>query len=148
MHCNGRLIQQRYYGRRVQQTKPKKDSGIPTANDLRPQSLLDYLRKLWKGLILRRITSVCVKRQTKPSTAVCYAVLLHFQAALETAQESGADIYMLSWDIQRACDSQSKTDIKLAWIRLVILSYIADYLIAIDSKGNHLNDRQKHTQHS
>ena len=45
---------------------------------------------------------------------------------------------MSSWDIQRACDSPSKTDIKLAWMRLRIPPYIADYLIAIDSEGKTL----------
>ena len=64
-------------------------------------------------------------------------MLLHFHATLETVQESGKDIYMSSWDIQRAYDSPSKTDIKLAWMRLGIPPYIADYLIAIDSEGKH-----------
>ena len=57
--------------------------------------------------------------------------LFHFQAA----QESSTDINMSSWDIQRAYDTPSKTDIKLAWMRLGIPPYIADYLIAIDSEG-------------
>ena len=57
----------------------------------------------------------------KPNTA-----LLHLQAALEAAQESGTDIYMPSWDIKRVYGSPSKTDIKLAWIRLGISPNIAD----------------------
>ena len=44
---------------------------------------------------------------------------------------------MLSWDIQRAYDSSPKIDIKLAWMRLRIPPYIADYLIAIDIEGKH-----------
>ena len=36
---------------------------------------------------------------------------------------------MSSWDIQRAHKSPSKTDIKLAWIRLGIPVYIVDHLI-------------------
>ena len=45
---------------------------------------------------------------------------------------------MSSWDIQRAYDSLSKTDIKLAWMRLGIPPYMADYLISIDSEGKTL----------
>ena len=45
---------------------------------------------------------------------------------------------MSSWDIQRAYDYPSETDIKLARMRLGIPPYIADYLIAIDSKGKTL----------
>ena len=45
---------------------------------------------------------------------------------------------MSSWDIQRAYNSPLKPDIKLTWIRLGIPPNIADYLIAIDSKGKTL----------
>ena len=69
----------------------------------------------------------------------CSHTLLHFQAALDTAQETGTDIYMSSWDIKRAYDSPSKTDIKLAWMRLGIPPYIADYLNFIDSEEKTLN---------
>ena len=103
---------------------------------------MDCLRKLWERLILRRITSVIDKHNAINESQHCRsgrgssAELL--QAALETAQESDTDIYMSSWDIQTAYDSPPKTDIKLAWIRLEISPYIADYLIAIDSEGKTL----------
>ena len=45
---------------------------------------------------------------------------------------------MSSWDVQRAYDSPSKSDIKLARMRMEIPPYIADYLIAIDSEGKTL----------
>ena len=45
---------------------------------------------------------------------------------------------MSSSDIKRAYDSPYKTDIKLEWIRLGILPYIAEYLISIDSEGETL----------
>ena len=59
----------------------------------------------------------------------CSAVLFHIQAALETAYESGTDIYMSSWDIQRSYDSPPTKDSKLAWMRLGIQLYKADHLI-------------------
>ena len=84
------------------------------------------LRLLEEILILRRIASVWDKHnalteaQHFRSDRGCSAALLHFQAALGTAQESGTDIYMSSWDIQRANCSPSKTEIKLAWMRMGI----------------------------
>ena len=51
--------------------KPKIDSGIPTANNLRPLYLLDYLRKQWKRLILRRITSVWDKHNALNEAQRC-----------------------------------------------------------------------------
>ena len=40
----------------------------------------------------------------------------------------------MSWDIQRAYGSPSKSDIKLAWMRLGIPKYMADYLFVINSE--------------
>ena len=48
------------------------------------------------------------------------------------------NIHDVSWDIQRAYHFLSKTYIKLAWMRLGIPPYIADYLIAIESEGKTL----------
>ena len=42
---------------------------------------------------------------------------------------------MSSRDVQRAYDSTSEIDIKLAWMRLGLPSHISDYLISIDSDG-------------
>ena len=84
-------------------------SRIPTTNDLRLLCLLGWLRKLWKRLILRRITLVWDKHnalneaQHCRSGRGCSDALLYSQAALEThSQESGTDIYEPSWNIQRA----------------------------------------------
>ena len=100
--------------------------------------------KLWERLIPRRTTPVWDKHNALNEAQHCRfgrgcsAALLHFQAALETAQESGTDIFMSSWDIQRSYDSPSKPDIRLAWMRLGIPPYIAGYLLAIDSEGETL----------
>ena len=77
----------------------------------RPLCLLDRLNKLWERPTLRRITIY----STKPSSASQDKDSLLHCAALHTAQVVGTDIYMFSWDVQRAYDSTSKTDIKLAW---------------------------------
>ena len=47
-------------------------------------------------------------------------------------------MYMSSWDVQKAYDSTSETDIKLAWMRLRLPAHISDYLISIDSDGRTL----------
>ena len=99
------------------------------------------MRKLWERLILRRITSgwdahsILNEAQHCRSDRGCSAALLHFQAVLETAQETGTDVYMSSWDAQRAYDSTFKTDIKLAWMRLGLPPHISDYLISTDCDG-------------
>ena len=105
---------------------------------------MDCLRKLWERLILRRITSlwdthnILNEAQHCRSGRGCSAALLHFQAVLETAQETGTDVCMSSWDIQSTYDSTSKTDIKLAWMPLGLPAHISDYLISIDSDGRTL----------
>ena len=45
---------------------------------------------------------------------------------------------MSSWEIQRPYDSPQNPNNKLAWMRLGIPPYIADYLIAIDDEGKTL----------
>ena len=64
--------------------------------------------ELWERLILKRVTSVWDTHNILNEAQYCRsgrgstAALLHFHAVIETAQETGTDVYMLSWDVQKA----------------------------------------------
>ena len=83
-------------------------------NSKRPGTTMPTGMPIWERLILRRITPFWDKHdalkdaQHCRSRRGCSAAPIPFQAALETAQESGTDVYMSSWDIQRAYESPSK----------------------------------------
>ena len=82
--------------------KPKIDSGIPTARDLRPLCLLDCLKKLWERLILRRITSVWDTHNILNEAQNCRsgrgfsAALFHFQAVIVGCTE-GVRLNVQNW---------------------------------------------------
>ena len=101
--------------------KPKTESSIPTADDLRPLCLVDTLRKLWERIILNRIQQVWQAHHTLATGQHCIqgrgcaTALLQFQAAQEMAQRNQQDLYMSSWDIRKAFDSISKNILVIAW---------------------------------
>ena len=87
--------------------------------------LMEVLRKLWTGLIVKRITTSLQKHGVlslnqhgylpKRGTDTANLQLLN---TLETAWDEQRSLYGCSWDMKKAFDSVSKPLILLCWQRL------------------------------
>ena len=78
--------------------------------------LMEVLRKLWTGLIVRRITcSLQHGSLPKRGTDTANLQLLN---TLETAWDEQRPLYGCSWDVRKAFDSVFKPLILLCWQRL------------------------------
>eukprot|EP01042_Synura_sphagnicola_P036407 gene36407-biopygen4424 len=109
--------------------------------DMRPIMLMEVLRKLWTGLIVKRITSlqkhgVLSLNQhgylPKRGTDTANLQLLN---TLESAWDEQRPLYGCSWDMKKAFDSVSKPLILLCWQRLGVPLAIAQWLVDLDEAG-------------
>eukprot|EP01041_Mallomonas_annulata_P002149 gene2149-biopygen1026 len=91
------------------------------AEEFRPLTLIDCIRKKSKKLILHRMNQIWHKHSTLSHLQHCqrgkgtYSALLQCIAATDAAQEAVFDHYTSSWDLRKAFGSDSKTIIRLAW---------------------------------
>ena len=100
------------------------------------------LRKLWTGLIVKRITTSLQKHGVlslnqhgylpKRGTDTANLQLLN---TLETAWDEQRSLYGCSWDMKKAFDSVSKPLILLCWQRLGVPLDIAQWLVDLDDAG-------------
>ena len=107
-------------------------------NKLRPIMLIEILRKLWTGAMIRKIRWAWEKSQILSDTQYgfrsgrsCPQAILQLINAME-AHTEGQNLYMSSWDIKRAFDSIPRPIIELALRRLGVPTLIATYLAYID----------------
>ena len=110
--------------------------------DMRPIMLMEVLRKLWTGLIVKRITTSLQKHGVlslnqhgylpKRGTDTANLQLLN---TLETAWDEQRSLYGCSWDMKKAFDSVSKPLILLCWQRLGVPLAIAQWLVDLDEAG-------------
>jgi len=85
---------------------PKANIALATVDDLRPISLLKTTRKIWMGIIVRRIVAVWEADNVLAegqygfrNNRGCEAPTLQVLNALEEAEEAGTEIHGFSWNI-------------------------------------------------
>ena len=111
--------------------------------DLRPIMLMEVLRKLWTGLIVRRIVSSLLKHNVLCPTQHAYlpsrgtdTANIQLLNALEEAWQHRSHLYGSSWDMKKAFDSVSRPLIILCWQRLGVPRALAEWLVALDLHGH------------
>jgi hypothetical protein len=114
----------------------------PELKDLRPLMLVEVMRKIWVGLITKKIGAFWDKfglvnpaqhaylRGKGTQTAVPQLI-----NAMETAKEYNTDVFISSWDMSKAFDNLSREMILLSLRRLHVPLVIAEYLISLDVWG-------------
>ena len=117
-----------------------KASGSLSPNDFRPIMLLEVVRKVWVGAIVRGIREAWERHhilhsaqygfRTDRSTHLPIVQLIN---AFEGAFEESTPLYFSSWDIRRAFDSPPRWIIELALRRLGVPASLASYLAYLDT---------------
>ena len=120
---------------------PKK-AGDPTLDNLRPIGLLEVLRKLWTGIIIRRIQAVWEANQSLHPSQHGYRwrngtdhAIARAQNKIEAAKTAGTTMQAALWDIKAAFDSVPRPLMKLAWRRLGLPDDVADWITQLDEGG-------------
>eukprot|EP01036_Dinobryon_divergens_P062056 gene62056-biopygen41823 len=122
--------------------KPKSPDPHITAEEFRPLTLIDCIRKVWEKIILHRINQIWYKHSTLSPLQHCQrgkgtdSALLQRIAVTEAAQEAAFDLYTSSWDFRKAFDSVSKPIIRLAWSRLGVPPDIVEWIASLDEHPN------------
>ena len=120
---------------------PKKEN--PTVNDLRPISLLETLRKLWLGLIMRRFTKMVKehvlldqRQHGGINGRSCETAVLRLITNMEEARERFTQLHIAQLDIRRAFDSVSFPLRLIGWLRVGMPLDLAQYLVSVDVDAN------------
>jgi hypothetical protein len=99
--------------------------GNTELKNMRPISLFEIIRKIWTGMIVRRIQAVWTNHNVLHSSQHGFrwrqgtdTALLRIIDALEDAREFGTEARMTLWDLRRAFDSVSRNFLRLSWTRL------------------------------
>ena len=123
-------------------TVPKNKGVACTLNSVRPISLYEVLRKVWTGLIAKKIETVW--RDTGALDPAQYAYtkdtgadmeIIQIMNALQEAMELKQDLFHVSFDTAKAFDSALKALVVAALMRLGVPQDIAQYLIDLDKDG-------------
>ena len=120
---------------------PKK-SGEPTLDNLRPIGLLEVLRKIWAGIVIRRIQRVWEKHGCLHPSQHGYRwgngtdhATARAIDKVEQAKESGDPLLATLWDIKAAFDSVPRPFMNLAWRRLGVPDDVAEWITSLDEGG-------------
>lgn len=120
---------------------PKKDQEM-TFKNMRPIGLLEVLRKLWSGVIVRRIMAVWEKHGALHKSQHGYrwlngteTALVRLMDAVENAREKGDPLYCVLYDIKAAFDSVDRNLMRLAWTRLGVPDSVVQWLTELDHGG-------------
>ena len=116
---------------------PKKPD--PLLSDLRPIMLLEPLRKIWMGVIIRKVMTTWETHGILSDNQYgfrrhksCGHAILQLVNAMEEAEEEATTILLSSWDIKRAFDSISREFIQLSLERLGVPLDIATVIAFMD----------------
>jgi hypothetical protein len=119
-----------------------KEAGSTDINKIRPVMLIEVLRKLWTGAMIRKIKMAWEKFDILEAVQYgfranrsCPQAILQLVNAMEASFE-GQDLFMSSWDIKRAFDSIPRPIIELALRRLGVPTEMAVYMAYIDEGDN------------
>ena len=110
-----------------------------TPDTVRPIMLIEVIRKLWVGAIIRQIRSAWESsRILNPaqygfrSGRSTHSAIIQLVNNLEGSAEEDQSLFFSSWDIKRAFDSIPRWVIEVSLRRLGVPSAIASYLSFID----------------
>jgi hypothetical protein len=114
----------------------------PSILQYRPIMLLEATRKLWTGLVAKKISAVWEQNNmlhpsqfgARPRTST-YNNLLQTIASLESSRHLKHELFIGCWDLKKAFDCPSKPVLKMAWARLGVPHDVADWLVSIDAAG-------------
>ena len=117
---------------------PKKP-GDNSLGNIRPIVLIETLRKIWVGAIVRQIRHAWEKHQILHPTQYgfrarrsCSSCLVQLINLTESAKEHDHPLFFSSWDLRKAFDSVPRPIIQLALCRLGVPLQLANYLSTID----------------
>ena len=117
--------------------------GNTELKNMRPISLFEIIRKIWTGMIVRRIQAVWTNHNILHSSQHGFrwgqgtdTALLRIIDALEDAREFGTEARMTLWDLRRAFDSVSRNFLRLSWTRLGVPADTVAWLTGLDEGGS------------
>ena len=129
------------WGDRLMQIIPKIED--PGLDDMRPLMLVEVLRKIWMGLIMRKIAEFWRKWGLLDESQNAYlqgkgthTALSQLINALEGARNYSTSAYVSSFDMSKAFDSVGWKLLITCLIRLRVPSEMAKYMVMIDSTGH------------
>ena len=128
------------WGAKFLQMIPKiKDAGL---KDLRPLMLVEVMRKIWVGLIMKKIATFWEKYDLIDKSQHAYlrgrgthTVLQQLLNSLEAARDFKTNLYKSSFDMKQAFDSVCRRLLLWCLVRLKIPKGLAAYLISLDADG-------------
>ena len=128
------------WGVRILQVIPKNSD--PKLSELRPLMLVEVMRKIWVGLIMRKIAAFWEKWKLVDQSQHAYlrgkgthTVLPQLLNCLEGARDFTTSIFLSSWDMKKAFDSVGRKFLLWCLIRLRIPKELASYMIGLDIGG-------------
>jgi hypothetical protein len=117
--------------------------GNTMLKSMRPISFFEIIRKIWTGMIVRRIQAVWTNHNILHSSQHGFrwgqgtdTALLRIIDALEDAREFGTEARMSLWDLRKAFDSVSRNFLRLSWTRLGVPADIVAWLTGLDEGGS------------
>jgi hypothetical protein len=127
------------WGIRILQVIPKNSE--PKLSELRPLMLVEVMRKIWVGLIMRKIASFWEKWNLVDQSQHAYlrgkgthTVLPQLLNCLEGARDFKTSIYLSSWDMKKAFDSVGRKFLLWCLVRLRIPKELASYMIGLQKE--------------
>jgi hypothetical protein len=107
----------------------------------RPISLFEVIRKLWAGMVAKRVQRIWQKHRLlhpnqhgfRPQYGT-HTAILHVLNRLEGAH-TDEPLFLTFWDIRRAFDSIPKWIQRLAWARLGITEEDLEWFLGLDATG-------------
>ena len=121
---------------------PKADKDPQALDNLRPIMLVESLRKLWVGILIRRLSVFLTAENFLSSSQHGYTAHhstvtsgLQLVDNLDDFDENRIDIFLSSWDFTKAFDSLPFSLSRFALQRAFIPSDLADWLLHLDTDG-------------
>ena len=141
LHPMGRVIPESWMHRWIS-VIPKDKSGPIQLNRIRPISLYEVTRKIWTGILNRRIMNIWEREKVLHSAQYGYrqnrgteTAILQLINIIEDADEFHKPFFLMGFDTKKAFDAVNKQVMKIAWIRLGIPPDIAEYFTELDIEG-------------
>ena len=121
---------------------PKADKDPQVLDNLRPIMLVECLRKLWVGILIRRLSVFLTKEDFLSKSQHGYVARrstvtsgLQLVDSLDDFNENRIDIFLSSWDFTKAFDTLPFSLSHLSLRRAFMPLDLADWLLQLDTDG-------------